>query len=230
MYYFAIIDDNGSDLTQIEKEINEHCHFHNIEYHIDLYINPNDYNLNKYYDAIFLDIDMPQINGLQLANKINNSNPTKVIFITNYDNYMQVTFNVHPFHFIRKSNLKLEMIKVLNHLFKILSNEHLVLKTKEGIKKIKYKEIYFIKVEDNLSTIHTYDASYHIWESLSSLYEKLKPYYFEKINKSIIVNMKHINNIKDKEIIMNNNYILNISIRTKSSFIKKYKNYLLKEY
>ena len=60
--------------------------------------------------------------------------------------------------------------------------------------------------------------------------KKLKPYYFEKINKSIIVNMEHINNIKDKEIIMNNNYILNISIRTKSSFIKKYKNYLLKEY
>lgn len=228
MFSFAIIDDNQNDLDLICNALKQHCNYHHIQYIVDLYNDSYDYVFDKYYDAVFLDIDMPEINGMQLAKQINDNAPTKIIFVTNYDDYINVVFNVRPFHFIRKNQLNIEMIKVLTLLFKQLNKERIRLKTKRGIENVLIDNIYYIEKKDDLTIIHTQNQDYDIWETITSLYDKLKVYHIEKVNQSTLVNMKYIKAINDKTIILNNDIHLTLSIRTKASFIKIYEEYLLR--
>ena len=61
--------------------------------------------MNKNYDAVFIDIDMPMMNGIDFANQY----AIKVLryiynFVTNYSELVFDTFKVHPFDFIRKEH------------------------------------------------------------------------------------------------------------------------------
>ena len=159
MYCFAIIDDDIHDLNQISKALKEHCDYHHIKYNVDLYNDPLEFSFNKYYDAIFLDIDMPSIDGMKLANQINSYYSTKIIFVTNYTNYINIVFNVRPFHFINKCNLKIEIIKVLTLLFKYLNKEKRRLKTKRGIENVGIEDIYYIQKKHNLTMIYTHPVT-----------------------------------------------------------------------
>ena len=218
MYCFAIIDDDIHDLNQISKALKEHCDYHHIKYNVDLYNDPLEFSFNKYYDAIFLDIDMPSIDGMKLANQINSYYSTKIIFVTNYTNYINIVFNVRPFHFINKCNLKIEIIKVLTLLFKYLNKEKIRLKTKRGIENVGIEDIYYIQKKDNLTMIYTKDKEYDIWESISTLYDKLKSFHIEKVNQSTLVNLRYIKVLNNKTIIRNIN-IIKENINNKYNFL-----------
>ena len=218
MYCFAIIDDDIHDLNQISKALKEHCDYHHIKYNVDLYNDPLEFSFNKYYDAIFLDIDMPSIDGMKLANQINSYYSTKIIFVTNYTNYINIVFNVRPFHFINKCNLKIEIIKVLTLLFKYLNKEKIRLKTKRGIENVGIEDIYYIQKKDNLTMIYTKDKEYDIWESISTLYDKLKSFHIEKVNQSTLVNLRYIKVLNNKTIIRNIN-IIKENISNKYNFL-----------
>ncbi len=218
MYCFAIIDDDIHDLNQISKALKEHCDYHHIKYNVDLYNDPLEFSFNKYYDAIFLDIDMPSIDGMKLANQINSYYSTKIIFVTNYTNYINIVFNVRPFHFINKCNLKIEIIKVLTLLFKYLNKEKRRLKTKRGIENVGIEDIYYIQKKDNLTMIYTKDKEYDIWESISTLYDKLKSFHIEKVNQSTLVNLRYIKVLNNKTIIRNIN-IIKENINNKYNFL-----------
>ncbi len=228
MYNFAIMDDDIHDLNQISNALKEHCDYHHIQYNVDLCNEPLEFSFNKYYDAIFLDIDMPSMNGMKLAEQINSHYRTNIIFVTNYSNYINVVFNVRPFHFINKSHLKIEMIKVLTLLFKHLNKERIRLKTKRGIESVMIDEIYYIQKKNDLTMIYTKDKEYDIWESISTLYNQLKSFHIEKVNQSTLVNLRYIQSINHKIITLNNDIKLNLSIRLKPSFINLYEEYLLR--
>lgn len=60
-------------------------------------------NLNTKFDIAFLDIEMPQINGIQLAKKIKKVNPlVNVIFVTAYDEYALEAYRIHASGYITK--------------------------------------------------------------------------------------------------------------------------------
>lgn len=228
MFYFAIVDDDKNDLNLVYNALKEHCDYHHIQFKVDFYNKSSDFNFNIYYDAIFLDIDMPDINGIELARKINEKSYTKIIFITNYNEYINIVFDVRPFHFIKKENIRMEMIKVLTILFKQLNKERIRLKTKRGMKNVVIDDIYYIKKSNDLTIIHTKDDEYDIWESIVSLYDTLKPYHIEKINQSTLINMKYIKQINHQTIILDNDFECKLSVRMKTNFIKIYEDYLLR--
>jgi len=226
MYKFAIIDDQIVDQEKMKKAIQEHCQYHHISYTIDLYTNPLEYSYDKPYDAVFLDIDMPEMSGITLARRINQKNPTRIILMSQYDEYMHSTFHVRPFHFIRKHSLRNDSILVLALLFKELQSHQISVKTKRGEQNIMIDDIFYISIENNLASLHTFDESYDIWESLSSLYQKLKPFYFEKTSRSSLVNMKYIEDIQKDKVILTNHVELLLSTRLKTPLKKSYNKYL----
>lgn len=109
MYNFAILDNSEMDSKRIKDKIDE-IYPDQFEYHCDIYLDADNFSYSKYYDAIFLDIEMPQKNGFDIANLINQIYSTKIIFMTRHDNLVTSTFDYKPFHFTKKTIL----MKVLN--------------------------------------------------------------------------------------------------------------------
>lgn len=227
MFTFAIIDDLKDAQEQVQELLVQYCKKHHFKYMIDCYSNPLKFSFKKHYDAIFLDIDMPELNGITLAKEIKQKNPTYIIFITQYTNYMHVVFDVQPFHFIDKHNLGNEANHVLPLLFNELNANKIRLNTKRGNVDILICNIYYITISEGITTVYTKQDSYDMWETISSLAGKLKIHHFEKINQSTIVNLRYVNNIIDDKVILDNQTELKLSTRTKSIFLKTYKEYLL---
>ena len=63
--------------------------------------------MDTYYDVLFLDIDMPSLNGIELAqNYLQNHDDTTIIFITNKYDLVFNAFSVHPLISLKKKILK----------------------------------------------------------------------------------------------------------------------------
>ena len=69
MFYFAIVDDQQLDIDKIKNMIIKYCNNYSITYSIDSYLKDSEQLYEKKYDAIFLDIDLPKTNGLNIAKK-----------------------------------------------------------------------------------------------------------------------------------------------------------------
>ena len=73
-------------------------------------------------DAIFLDINIPKLDGMLLAKTINKfKNKPKIIFITAYENYAVEAFNLDIFDYILKPYSEERIISMLNKLEKLCS-------------------------------------------------------------------------------------------------------------
>ncbi len=145
MYSFALVDDNKNDIEKLKKLIDEYCVLHSIKVNIDIYLKSLDFKYDKEYDAIFLDMEMPDKNGLSLAEDINNHYKTKIIFITNHSEYMHITFNVNAFQFIHKEFIMDETFPILDLLFSKLKKEHIIINND----KILFDDIYSIQIIDH---------------------------------------------------------------------------------
>lgn len=83
MFDIAIVDDEFIFLKQFKDNLNEF--FSNCDYRLDLFQSSEDFlNQSHNYDFVFLDIDMPNIDGITLAKKrVVHHISEKIVFVTN---------------------------------------------------------------------------------------------------------------------------------------------------
>ena len=85
----AICDDNETDIKYIGKIIKKEFAAHNINCELSLHTDAKsllDVNQSQPFDVIFLDLDMPRLNGMDVASQLNKSNSAaEIIFVTNHD-------------------------------------------------------------------------------------------------------------------------------------------------
>lgn len=156
MIRIAVCDDNAKMLKQIKQSVETaFLHYTN---DFELYTYENGKLLlheNEYepFQVIFLDIDMPTIDGFEIARNLRNEEASCfIIFVTSYSELVYQSFDFHPFHFIRKHPDELfdkTVQKVVGMLMKQLKQNHqIVLEDEEHGKRVTYyRNILYIKSE-----------------------------------------------------------------------------------
>jgi two-component system LytT family response regulator len=162
--------------------------------------------------VVFLDVEMPKLDGVQCARRILEINPdTIIIFATGHNEYMPDAFELYAFDYITKPFkiervfATLEKIKKLNFkteessLDRIIRHEKglekLVIKNKEGISFVDMKDIIIIQREERNTVVYTGDSSYTTSEGLGDIEEKLDKTQFFRSHKCYIINLSMINKI-----------------------------------
>ena len=103
----AICDDEKIERDRIEELICQYSVEHNIDIYIDCYENGEEllqsYEKGK-YDMIFLDVEMGEMDGIEIAHKIRNypDHNVSIIYATSYPEYMQQGFDVRAAQFFTK--------------------------------------------------------------------------------------------------------------------------------
>ena len=167
MYYIALCDDNIEFLNllsdMLETEFGEivspkyKIAFEKFNSGRSLL----DFAKNQKISVLFLDIDMPEMTGFDVAKVLGNENKDMlIIFVSAYDNFVYESFDYSPFQFIRKSRLPDDLKKIVTRindkLFAPIKHIELQLLDESvniDIKKILYFVQFFcvIKKEINLS-------------------------------------------------------------------------------
>lgn len=163
-------------------------------------------------DLVFLDIQMPELNGFEVLEKIDHS--PEIIFTTAYDEYAIKAFEVNSVDYLLKPIEPVRLAKAINRLsgtenkfyaekisgliqmYEQNWTTKLQAKIGDKIKFIDVDSIAYLKSADKYVQLNTVDKkNYLLNESLSDLEKKLNPKYFKRIHRSCIVNTDLIDEI-----------------------------------
>ncbi len=163
-------------------------------------------------DVLFLDMDMPDLNGLQVAEIVGEINPqVKIVFSTAYDQYAVHAFKLRAFHYMLKPYDEEDLAIVFRELSKIrmqngsgvlvhpssgMTSVKLALELDEGITYVSPKDIMYISKEVKHVQVHLHDKAYNVSYTLLELEQKLEPFGFFRCHKSYLVNLASIVEMK----------------------------------
>jgi two-component system response regulator LytT len=180
-------------------------------------------------DLIFLDIEMPLVNGLTFLQTL--TRPPKVIFTTAYPNYAVQAFDLDVVDYLLKPFSYERFLKAVNKIkapavTAIESNNdgHLLVKEKGGLIKVPYSHIIFIKASRDYVKIVTNDQQYLAGFTMKNLEEQLPAGKFVRIHKSYIAGMQHIKMIKADELVMDAGHVLPLSINYKEHLLTLFRS------
>lgn len=164
-------------------------------------------------DLLFLDIQMPDINGLQLFSSLENKPP--VIFTTAFSHYAVEGFNLEavdyllkPFEyerFLRAVTKAKELIEYRQS--KEVNEGYLFVKYNYQWNKIFFREIEFIEALDDYIKIYTTGKPYLIHMSMKTVSDKLPSQKFIRVHRSYIVPIEKINSWNKNSLKLGNKII-----------------------
>ena len=173
-------------------------------------------------DAILLDIDMPEGNGITIANTLGSQYPyLPIMFVTNHDNMVFEAIKCNPFRFIRKSLLQEELTEAMQSLIKKLANETILIdiKTSSFTTTCQLSDIIYMESNRHYLDIHTTKDIYHFRGKLADYDKRLTEYGFLRIHISYLVNIRYIYQLSSKGVLLDDKTLLPIS-RDRTDAIK----------
>jgi DNA-binding LytR/AlgR family response regulator len=240
MFRIAICDDNKEFVNYMAQAVKAEFKIQNNE-NIDL----ESYTSGKLmyqqhlidpFDVIFLDIDMPEPNGFQLAADISKSTDCYIIFVTSHPELVYDSLYFRPLNFIPKSKDSFfteKLHRVVKQLFnEMKQNTTIILENKEvGRVPLLIKNIYYIESSKHYVIYHSDKKEpIKVRSNISELEIYFSQYDFVRIHKSYLVNLRHIFNIdKNKdEIVFKQGFRLNMSKTYKPKVDEQLTQYLRK--
>ena len=174
-------------------------------------------------EILLLDIDMPEISGMELAEQIFSSNMnTNVIFVTNRDDLVFQAIHYQPFRFIRKEKLNQELDEAICHLINKLEKDEKMweVQTKNGTEILALKNILYIESCKHYLRIRHMDGECEMREKISNLEKWMSNYGFVQTHRSYLVNVRYMKMVRANEVELDNGEILSVS-RDKAQEVKK---------
>lgn len=119
MIRIAVVDDEPNQAERTAEYVREYMKSKNADAIIEIYSNGTELaKTSTLYDLMFLDIEMPEINGIYLARKIRQTNhKLHIVYVTNFTKYRDAAFMVHAYGYIKKPVVKEKINEILNDFF-----------------------------------------------------------------------------------------------------------------
>lgn len=153
------------------------------------------------YDILFLDIEMPGLNGFELLEKLRPGKLPYVIFVTAYEEHAVHAFEVQALDYLLKPVTRQRLAGALQRAKDLLRQDsrsrrefaaRLVIKEPDGVHLVKTSEIDWIEADRRYVLLHAGKKTFALREGISSVSARLDPARFVRIHKSYIVNMDRV--------------------------------------
>lgn len=146
----------------------------------------------KLFDLVFLDIEMPDMDGVTVGKKLREIKPDIfLIFVTSHHQYVRQAFRLDAFQYLEKPlndvDFKQEIDRMITE--SILRKQNYVLEYKGVKTKISISKIIYIESTGWKVIVHTKDEDYKIVGKIGEEEKRLLPYGFVRIHQSYLVNM-----------------------------------------
>lgn len=170
---------------------------------------------NFHYDLLLSDIEMPEISGMELAEKIKPFLPEiRIIFITSHIEYAIDAFELSIFRYVPKADIEKRLsaaIKDAVSLINLEADKSYTIQAKGRFEKIPLKDILFIERDGKNAAINTSDGVSKVRKSLQAVFDELASEEFIFIDRGYIVNLIHIMQIKNSTAVLKDGTVLPIS-------------------
>ncbi len=172
-----------------------------------------DYEEEKDFDILLLDIEMPGKNGIELAKRVRRENSAvQIVFITGYYEYFSDGYDVSALHYLLKPVNGQKLCSVLDKAAENLAyrQRSVLLSTAEGEVRVPLSDIMYVESENVHIVVHTVRGEYRSRMALARFAEQLDDTFF-KVHRSYIAALKYIKKVTRTQVTMTNGDALPIS-------------------
>ena len=216
----AICDDDFRICNQVEEILLDYGNKVALEMEIEVFHSGegliSHLKNGVFFDLIYLDIEMKQLTGIEVGKEIRrtmNNYTTEIVYISGFDKYDRQLFEVQPLYFIPKP---IESKSVENTLLLAMERSNRFggsfryKKVNEHFSVPFNDIIYFVSNRRKIDMVTTSGAD-SFYSKMEPLVDKLSKHQFIQINRSTLVNYKHIIRMSYEEVTMSNQTILPIA-------------------
>ncbi len=229
--HVAIVEDEEKEQVALKSHVERFAVENHMSFEVDVYSDPV-HLLDGYqpvYDIIYMDIQMPHINGMEAAHRLRAlDQKVLLVFVTNLAQYAVEGYEVSALDYVIKPvqyySFAMKLTRALWRMEQA-DEDALNISTSGGTARVSLRDLKYIEVRDHLLTYYTVDGSYSELGSLSSLEEKLAGKDFARCSSSCIVNLKYTASVKGYVLTMRDGTTLKISQPRKKRFIQAFKDY-----
>lgn len=184
------------------------------------------------YEIVFLDIEMPELDGMKAAQKLRAKDETAVlVFVTRMAQFAVQGYRVNALDFIVKpANYYTLSLTMKNALASVerAARENVLIPLRGGIERLSAKNILYVEVRKHTLVYHTTRGDYERYGALKSVESELKKLKFTKCNSCFLVNPRHVKRIRDYTVIVGDDELL-ISHPRKKDFMNDLIDYFKEE-
>lgn len=220
MLNIAICDDDKTFINYIEGVIESCSVKYEEKFNIKTFSDGSkliDYMLidQKNFDIILLDMQMKDLDGIQTARKIRKQNKnTIIIFVTSYTNMVYDAFEVKAFRYLLKSKVEEQLDNILKEAIEEIGEDKrnlFVFSFQSTNHMIPFQDIIYFESKKRSIYVYTKDREFNYYGKLRDVEEQTKDMNFIRSHQSFLVNLKHVEEIKGFEIVLDTKQVLPIS-------------------
>ena len=161
-------------------------------------------------DLIFLDINMPDISGMQLLQTL--SPRPLIIFTTAYSQYAVESYELNALDYLLKPVTFERFLMAINKAAAALSSRNtsgpdedaaVLIKSGPQTHRVKVSEILYLEKNGNYITVHLKDENILIRENMGDIFDLVPAADFIRVHKSYVVGIRHISMIEVHQLIVN---------------------------
>lgn len=216
-YKIAAIDDNSADTqyvaTLVTRWADSAGHVSHISHFPSAEAFLFQYEEERDFDILLLDIEMGEMNGVELARKVRQTNDAvQIVFITGYPDFIAEGYEVSALHYLMKPVSYEKLQEVLNRAAANLckAERRLCVTYDRRTDYVPLSQILYIEAQKQYVLIHTFDNIYRMKQSFSETLSELDEYFFQ-CQRSFCVNLRHVTQIKSDHALLKNGEEIPIS-------------------
>ena len=223
----AIIEDNDRDAEYLLAHLKRYARENRLELLTKRYESGILF-LDQYrgeFDLVFMDIDMPAMNGINVAKALREQDPhVLLIFVTALARFAMNGYEVDAFDFIVKPLQYNFFSAKMGRAMKKLASEKrtkMLIKSGERTLSVFIDEIRFVDIFNHVLSFHLEDETVSTRGTMKDVMESLSGGSFAMCNKSCVVNLNYIQMIDGDEVVLTNGERLTISRPRKTEFMQQ---------
>lgn len=216
----AIIDDDRLSLKMLEQLCNE-SGFLEVISTFDNSIEASKFLARETVDLIFLDVEMPDLSGLELAETFGQDQ--MVIIVSGKEDYAVKAFDLNVVDYLVKPVSRPRFLKAVNKVMKMAggktvkeSVDKIYVKVDNQLVGISLNDIFYIEALADYIKIHTPEKRYTVYSSMKGIENRLPVDKFMRVHRSFIVNLNRIESLEDNTL-----YVDGTSIPVGGTYQKK---------
>ena len=180
-------------------------------------------------DILFLDIEMPGMNGIYVGNELKRANNNIIIFIvTSYSEYLDEAMRFHVFRYLSKPLDKQRFFRNMKDAVDLYNTITIKIpvETKQGMHTLPASSVIAIEAQGRKITVHTTLCDFESIHNMQYWLELLPKNRFFQTHRSFIINFEHVTDFDRNLVHMSDNQSAYLTKRKYSLFKEAYLLYL----
>ena len=224
-----ICDDEQTYLNTLRIHVEEYMQNRHILYTITALLDAAQLPKEEAFDLVFLDIQMPNIDGITLAKQLRERNPKLALFfVTNYDEYQDDAMDLQAFRFFEKPFNVNRLYAGLDKAMEYIDGAYVDIYLSENAaqQRVIADDIIYVTREGRKVSVVTTTRELCASEKFDDLCAKLPQSFFYPVHKSFFVNLHYVDRYTYTELLLTNGARIPIAPRKQSAFHKFWFEYL----